>query len=224
MAEELRLLLRDKEQIHREESLRRGRAIPSTVVIDSPMLDLPKAMIRIFDRDLHRAGIEKSDLCGRTVDVHALRHTYATWLAKAGVHPKVAQILLRHSSIDLTMNAYTDPQQLDVAGALDSLPSIVVPGEEQETKQVAEASSLNPPDWVVSKWALKPGKPGHFTAIPDINTIASVSGITMKANTSNPLKIGAKVDKACQKVTKRMERDTGLEPATSSLGSWHSTN
>lgn len=30
---------------------------------------------------------------------------------------------MRHSSLDLTMNVYTDPSLLDVAGALDVLPS-----------------------------------------------------------------------------------------------------
>lgn len=30
---------------------------------------------------------------------------------------------MRHSKIDLTMNVYTDPKLLDVAGAMDSLPT-----------------------------------------------------------------------------------------------------
>ena len=31
---------------------------------------------------------------------------------------------MRHSTIDLTMNTYTDPKLLDVYGELDSLPSL----------------------------------------------------------------------------------------------------
>jgi len=31
---------------------------------------------------------------------------------------------MRHGTIDLTMNVYTDPKLLDVQGALDSLPSL----------------------------------------------------------------------------------------------------
>jgi hypothetical protein len=31
---------------------------------------------------------------------------------------------MRHSSIDLTMNVYTDPRLLDVHGALESLPEL----------------------------------------------------------------------------------------------------
>jgi len=31
---------------------------------------------------------------------------------------------MRHSSIDLTMNVYTDPRLLDVAGAMETLPEL----------------------------------------------------------------------------------------------------
>ena len=33
---------------------------------------------------------------------------------------------MRHSSIDLTMNVYTDPKLLDVHAALDSLPILAL--------------------------------------------------------------------------------------------------
>ena len=61
---------------------------------------------------------------GRTVDIHALRHTFGTHLSKNGVAPRTAQAAMRHSSLDLTMNVYTDPTLLDVAGALASLPEL----------------------------------------------------------------------------------------------------
>ncbi len=35
---------------------------------------------------------------------------------------------MRHSSLDLTMNVYTDPELLDVAGALEALPELSVHG------------------------------------------------------------------------------------------------
>ena len=38
--------------------------------------------------------------------------------------PRTAQAAMRHSRIDLTMNVYTDPKLLDVAGALDALPEL----------------------------------------------------------------------------------------------------
>lgn len=58
--------------------------------------------------------------------VHSLRHSFATLLSRGGVTPRVAQAALRHSTIDLTMQVYTDPRLLDVAAALDALPALSV--------------------------------------------------------------------------------------------------
>ena len=52
-----------------------------------------------------------------------------------GVSPRVAQAAMRHSSIDLTMNVYTDPRLLDVQGAVESLPQISVTSEPNENRQ-----------------------------------------------------------------------------------------
>jgi integrase len=79
------------------------------------------AMIR---RDLAAAGIPYEDDEGRVFDFHALRHTFLTHLAESGVHPKVAQVLARHSTITLTMDRYTHLQVLDLAGDLDKLPGL----------------------------------------------------------------------------------------------------
>jgi len=53
--------------------------------------------------DLADAGIPYIDESGRYFDFHALRHEAGTLLAAANVHPKVAQSILRHSDINLTM-------------------------------------------------------------------------------------------------------------------------
>ena len=90
---------------------------------DTPLFTVPAGLVRILDRDLRLAGIPKVDERGRTVDVHALRHTFGTLLSVAGVKPRTAQAAMRHSTIDLTMNVYTDPKLLDVAGAMESLPA-----------------------------------------------------------------------------------------------------
>ena len=67
---------------------------------------------------------EKVDERGRSIDIHALRHTFGTHLSKSGVAPRTAQALMRHSDIDLTMNVYTDPTLLDRHGAVNSLPTM----------------------------------------------------------------------------------------------------
>jgi integrase len=91
---------------------------------NTPLFTVPRALVRILDRDLGLAGIPKRDERGRTVDVHALRHTFGTLLSKGGVAPRTAQAAMRHSKIDLTMNVYTDPKLLDVAAAVEALPNL----------------------------------------------------------------------------------------------------
>lgn len=71
-------------------------------------------MLRV---DLKAAEVAFSTSDGR-LDLHALRHTYVTSLSDAGVHPKTAQELARHSTIDLTMNFYTHLQTAKLAAAL----------------------------------------------------------------------------------------------------------
>ena len=90
----------------------------------APLFNVPEKLVKILDRDLALAGIEKRDDRGRTVDVHALRHTYGSHLSSGGVSPRTAQAAMRHSKIDLTMNVYTDPRLLDIHGALDALPDL----------------------------------------------------------------------------------------------------
>lgn len=75
-----------------------------------------------YAADLAAAGIEREDAQGRKVDFHALRHTLATNLARAGVPPRVAMEVMRHSDMRLTMKTYTDSSQLPTAEAIDRLP------------------------------------------------------------------------------------------------------
>ena len=64
------------------------------------------------------------DDAGRVLDFHALRHTTGSLLAAAGVHPKVAQSLMRHSTIDLTMSRYTHTFRGQDADAVAALPDL----------------------------------------------------------------------------------------------------
>ena len=114
-----------------------------TVVSDVGRLLQKDWHLRILDRDLEFAGIPKKDDRGRTVDIHALRHTFGTHLSKAGVPPRVAQAAMRHSSIDLTMNVYTDPRLLDVHGALDSLPALSLDDSNTDTQTEAKATGTD---------------------------------------------------------------------------------
>lgn len=85
------------------------------------LLRVPSSLLRYLNRDLEAAGIPKVDDRGRSVDLHALRRTLATWLAAAGTAPKVAQRVLRHRSIAMTLDVYTDPDTAAAAGAVDGI-------------------------------------------------------------------------------------------------------
>jgi integrase len=60
----------------------------------------PVGFSRTFDRLVKRAGI-------RRITVRLARHTCGSLLAFLKVHPKVAQVILRHSQISMTMDIYT---------------------------------------------------------------------------------------------------------------------
>jgi hypothetical protein len=123
-----------------------GSPIPARLAPDTPLFDVPDKLCKILNRDLVMAGIarrvkvgdkwriEKRDDRGRTIDVHALRHTFGSLLSKGGVAPRTAQAAMRHSKIDLTMNVYTDPALLDVRGALDALPALPLTGGPAESE------------------------------------------------------------------------------------------
>jgi integrase len=72
---------------------------------------------------------EKSDfLCycnheGLFADFHSMRHLFITSLERAGVSPKMAQTLARHSDIRLTLGVYTHVGLNDQTAAIESLPA-----------------------------------------------------------------------------------------------------
>ena len=88
------------------------------------ILNVPKSnssFLKVLNRDLECAGIEKTDDVGRVVHLHALRHSFASLLARQGVHPHVLQRLARHSDIQTTMNVYTHLLHGDEVSAIESL-------------------------------------------------------------------------------------------------------
>jgi integrase len=109
------------------EDLRRWIVDRSSI---APLFKLTMNQVKVFDRDLRYAGIAKRDERGRTACVHSLRHSFATMMSRAGVAPRVAQAAMRHASVEMTLQTYTDPKLLDVAGALGVLPELSLVGAE----------------------------------------------------------------------------------------------
>ncbi|XHC25108.1 site-specific integrase [Phycisphaerales bacterium ac7] len=86
----------------------------------------PAVTNRTRKLDFERAGIGP-DSEGRVPDLHALRTTLATRLARAGVAPQVARQIMRHSDIRTTTKAYTALLIQDGAAGLKTLPRIEEP-------------------------------------------------------------------------------------------------
>ena len=78
----------------------------------------PTRVNRALDKSLRKAGLD------RHVRVHDLRHTAATLALGEGIHPKVVQEMLGHSTISLTMDVYSHvlpTLQQDAADRMDDV-------------------------------------------------------------------------------------------------------
>src|SRR5207302_2917870 len=87
----------------------------------------------------------------KSIVFHSLRHTTATLLARARVHPSVAQKVLRHANIETTLAIYTHVDgiedmraavaKLDFGPLAERTPAPVVPLRKTQTF----ATNLLPP-------------------------------------------------------------------------------
>ena len=89
--------------------------------------------------DLTDAGIPYV-FNGLYFDFHALRHQTGTLLANSGVMPKVAQTIMRHSNINLTMNNYTHILTGQESEAVAKLPDLSLPSQDKQ-KSVATGTN-----------------------------------------------------------------------------------
>ena len=189
LAAELRDWIGEKRERFQGRPYAFGRE-PLFVVVDS--------LGKILDRDLLAAGIDKADERGRTIDVHALRHSFGTLLSKGGVTPRTAQAAMRHSNIDLTMNVYTDPKLLDVQGVLDSLPSLdwkSSPSTERQTMRATgtdgrdvSADSGHAVNSVAPVVAPTVGKRGQIVSFAVVSSDDDDERMTRTATHAKPMK------------------------------------
>jgi integrase len=88
-------------------------------------------------KDLADAGLARIE-DGKTFDFHALRHSFITHLARAGVPLATTQLLARHSDPRLTACTYTHLGFADLGAAVERLPSM---GAEPEPPTPPESPS-----------------------------------------------------------------------------------
>lgn len=222
LAADLRHWLADKLKALQDECRRLGRPVPSKLSPETPLFRVPRDLTKILYRDLLAAGIPRKDERGRTIDVHAMRHSFGTLLNKAGTAPRTVQAAMRHSSMDLTMNTYTDPKLLDIHGALEGLPALSLDDDPRRQRVVAKLTGTDGP--FAPAFAPTPGDSSKSGATADkrdrrtldderdARHVVSLAGVKRKQPVTSPV-IG------CSK-----ERVTRFERATGSLGSCYSTN
>ncbi len=185
---------------------RRLAAQGKVLAADDRLVRIPSGLIRILDRDLAAAGIPKVDERGRRLDVHAMRTTFNTQLAVAGVDPRTAMAAMRVSSLDLVLKTYADEKHFDVTKAINSLPApppmLEAVGSTDTTKVAAPVVPIVVP--TSGNGGALEGPAGHRSPSGKKTARAKKAGISRDSHV-----IPAKEEK----------RATGLEPATSSLGS-----
>ncbi len=185
-----------------------GDSIPARLDPDEKLLEVPVALGKWFDMDIHAAGIPKRDGRGRTVDVHALRHSMASHMNAVGVAPRTVQEAMRHSDIELTMSTYTDPRLLDLGGAVERLPELPLRPE----REVARATGTE--DVGSSLTALltySSGKRGRLGTLSENHEVES-GALDVLASLGFDASSGAKSSSDAK-------RAKGFEPSTFSLGS-----
>lgn len=104
-----------------------GNKLPGAKAFGGSYKSLTDKTSDMIKADLAEAGIPYEDNQGRVFDFHSLRHQTATFLAAAGIHPKTAQSIMRHSNINLTMNLYTHILRGQEAEAINKLPNLSQP-------------------------------------------------------------------------------------------------
>ncbi|NQV31801.1 MAG: tyrosine-type recombinase/integrase, partial [Phycisphaeraceae bacterium] len=103
---------------------------------EAQVFNLPSRynMADMLRADLALAGIDPEDTGQGLLDFHSLRHTFGSLLAASGVHHKIAQDLMRHSDINLTMTRYTHTLLGQGAKAVESLPDFSHARQEAQAK------------------------------------------------------------------------------------------
>ena len=91
--------------------------------------NVPNRTADMIRADLEDADIPYVDDSGRYADFHSLRHTTGSLHAASGTHPKVAQALMRHSTVELTLGRYSHLYRGQETEAIAGLPDLSLPSK-----------------------------------------------------------------------------------------------
>ena len=110
-------LLAEVSQVLR--SLQESGQSPTDLVFNH---GIPRA--RRLQKDLELVGIPYINSQNQRADFHSFRYTFATFLQRNNIHPRIAMKLMRHSDIRLTTKTYTDESGLPLVEVVGSLPDL----------------------------------------------------------------------------------------------------
>ena len=147
-------------------------------------------------KDLVACGIPVTDSRGWRVDFHALRHTFASLLAHAGVSEAVRVKLTRHSEWKQT-DHYTDPQSLPLFAEMakmsaQSLAPILAPKFGKTGQNEGKPVPSDTPKEAAEIVAIDEGRTELDHAVPDLDrcTAGGERGIrthgTLPSNSPRP--------------------------------------
>lgn len=183
---------------------------------------------RTVAADFERAGIAP-DAEGRIADLHALRTTLGTNLARRGVTPQVAQKIMRHADYRTTLACYTVLGLADTAAAVARLPGVGADEGRDASTGTTDGPTLHATD-SRNGASVCSGPANHQLFSQQLGRETPRNAAKQRGGEGDGLATGnapkSPQNAALRDLTRNqtpMER-RGLEPRTSSLQSWHSTN
>jgi hypothetical protein len=133
---------------------------------------------------------------------------------------------MRHTTIGLTISAYTDPRLLDAYAAVDALPESLLDGFEsnRQTARVTAGDTIYDRVFVAPTLAPTRGNGGQLRSLPgnstgshpDRNDPATVAASHLRVKRNKPL---SKTENGLHRVETK-----GIEPSTPALQRQCSTN
>jgi hypothetical protein len=103
-----------------------GKEVPDALPSGMRVFNRPRTMRQVLYRDLAFADIQAVKEKGQPIaddhDIHALRKTTGSLMARAGVKPQQATKIPRHSSQAMTWKHYTNLELIDSHQAVNMLP------------------------------------------------------------------------------------------------------
>ncbi|MCW5549284.1 MAG: hypothetical protein KIT44_10000 [Opitutaceae bacterium] len=126
--------------------------------------------MKTLQKDLTTCGIPLDDARGFRVDFHALRHTFASFLAEAQVSELVRVKLARHSEWRQT-DRYTDPLSIPLFSEMQKLaailPSSIASPKTGKTGQILSKRVQDSDTTLVSQLVdFRPERPELAKAVP----------------------------------------------------------